>query len=74
MALTLRVFDLCPCTSVQLDLFGAEPRGAAAGSHSPEPPPAWQVIASVQERFGSRAVMLGTQIEVPRREQLLAIL
>jgi DNA polymerase-4 len=67
-AIAMQVSDFSRCSAVQHDLF-SDP---APRAHSRRR--AAEALASVQEHFGSRAVVLGAQVEVPRRERMLAAL
>ena len=61
--LTLRASDLQRCEGVQYDLFGAgRRRERLAGA-----------LAAAQQQFGSRTVLMAGDVEVPRRERLLAL-
>ena len=66
-ALTLRADDLRRCESVQADLFGVShlarrKRDRLAGA-----------LASARQQFGSQTVRMAGDLEVPRRERLLAL-
>ena len=52
---------------MQLNLF-ADARPQRTGRNR-----ARTALASVTQRFGSQAAMLGAEIEIPRRERLLAL-
>lgn len=66
-AIAARASELRRCTSVQLNLF-MDTRPQRTGRHR-----ARTALASVTQRFGSQAVMLGAEIEIPRRERVLAL-
>jgi len=65
--ITVKASELRRCTSVQLNLF-ADARPQRTGRNR-----ARTALASVTQRFGSQAAMLGAEIEIPRRERLLAL-
>jgi DNA polymerase-4 len=75
--ITIQASDLRRCSAVQHDLFSDLPPRAREGH--PERSGchlnrrrAGEVLAAAQERFGSQSVRLGAQLEVPRRERMLA--
>jgi nucleotidyltransferase/DNA polymerase involved in DNA repair len=65
-AIVVQASDFHRQSAAQLGLFEA---GRARPSVRRR---ARETLASAQERFGSQAVMLGADIEVPRRERMLA--
>jgi DNA polymerase-4 len=74
-ALTLRAADLQRCAGAQLDLLGEREqlalRRVAEESRRER---LTEVVGSVQQRFGARSVRWAREVEVPRRERMLACL
>jgi len=63
----VRVGELSRCTARQLDLFtDTGPRRGTEG--------AAEVLDAARRQFGTHALALGTEVEVPRRERMLAAL
>jgi len=89
-AVMLRAADLQRCTGVQLDLLGErEQEGRPFDKLRTAPGGGWavprgvegrrrerlsDVVASAQKRFGARSVRWAREVEVPRRERMLACL
>jgi len=80
-ALTLRAADLGHCAGVQLDLLG-EREQFVLRSEAPLRRAAEEgrrerlieAVASAQKRFGAHSVRWAREVEVPRRERMLACL
>ncbi len=66
--LTLRAAGLERCPAAQLELFEASEKEGRARERLAE------ALSHVQERFGAQGVRRAGEIEVPRREQMLACL
>lgn len=67
-ALTLRAADLQRCAGVQLDLLGEREQETRQRERLND------AIASAHKRFGARSVRWAREVEVPRRERMLACL
>ena len=64
--LTLRATDLQRCAGMQLELLETHKQSGGRQERLAE------VLASAQERFGSQGVRWAREIDVPRRERMLA--
>ena len=67
-AVMLRAADLQRCAGVQLDLLGEREQEGRRRERLTD------VVASAQKRFGARSVRWAREVELPRRERMLACL
>ena len=79
-ALVIEASDFRRCTSRQLEMFAYSGKwsspifGSAAAENGPVPfSQAQEALTSVQEHFGLQAAITAAEIEVPRRERMLAM-